>query len=433
MADHPYEHATARLGNGLTVSTVRIPHLHSACLSIYCRVGSRHETKETNGLSHFLEHMFFRGCAGFSDSTALNTAMEDLGGTLDGFTMRDHSSYHSTIHPSYVEEATNIFGEMFRAPSFRDIDIEREIIGEEILDSLDDRGRVIDLDAIAHREAFHEHPLGQSIDGPRKNLRRFSVDDLFAHRKAFYGGRNMVLCFSGNIDPARCVTYAERAFGDMQAGKPARAQAPKRTAAPGKLTFVRFDDPQTRARVSFRTVSDAHADYPALLLIRRILDGGLSGRLPVALIERRGIAYDVFADVECFADCGLFNFEFAVAHKKLTYALEALGNVIIELVNDGVATEELERVRRRARIGLEFTLDSAGELNSWFGATQLFHDPIAPEARMQQLEAVTDDHLRRVAKKYFSAKRMTVAAVGGADVRTVRAARKSVARIAEAL
>jgi predicted Zn-dependent peptidase len=327
-----YRHGLSRLDNGLTVVTIAVPHLHSASLSLFVRIGSRHETPASNGLSHFLEHMFFRGCDGFPDSTALNAAMEDLGGFLDGYTTRDFTGYHSSVHPSLVGDATEILGQIFQSPRFEDIEIERSIILEEVLDALDDKGREIDLDAIAHRDAFPGHPLGNSIDGPKRNLKRFSIDDLNAHRKAFYGARNMVLCYCGDIDPAQCRRYAARSFGRLARGRRAREVPPSRLPpnAP-HLRFVRSDDSQTRARFTFRSTSDAHKDYPALLLIRRILDGGLSARLQVELVERRGIVYDVGADLEPYSDCGLFDFELAAQPRKLPYALRELGRVIIDL------------------------------------------------------------------------------------------------------
>lgn len=429
-----YRHHVRRLHNGLTLVTIAVPHLHSASLSVFVRIGSRHETHQTNGLSHFLEHMFFRGCDGFPDSTALNAAMEDLGGFLDGYTTRDFTGYHSSVHPSYIGDATEILGQIFHSPCFRDIEIERSIILEEVLDALDDKGRQIDLDAIAHHDAFFGHPLGNSIDGPKKNLKRFTIEDLNRHRETFYGASNMVLCYCGDIDPNKCRRYAEKTFGRLASGRHAREIPPPRLPpnAP-RARFVRSDDSQTRARFTFRATSDAHKDYPALLLIRRILDGGLSARLQVELVERRGIVYDIGADLEAYSDCGLFDFELAAQPKKLAYAIRELGRVIADLRDNGVGQEELDRVRRRARIGLEFGLDSTGELSAWFGATQLFHAPIAPEERMRQLEAITPAMVRETARRYFRPERLTIAAVGGANKPATDAAKQAVREVVAAL
>ncbi len=401
---------------------------------MYARVGSRHERPETNGLSHFLEHMIFRGCDGFEDSTTLNAAMEDLGGYLDGFTTRDYSGFQSTVHPRHISEATEILGQMFRTPMFRDISIERSIILEESLDALDERGRQIELDVIAHQLSFEGHALAQSIEGPRKNIRRFNVEDLQAHRERFYGAQNLVVCFAGAITPAQVNRVAARTFGKLFEGQPAKeGRAPALPPKPAHSRFVKSDDSQTRCRLSFRTISDVHPDYPALLLLRRILDGGLSARLQVELVEKRGIAYEVGADLEVYSDCGLLDFEVAVAHRKLAYAITELGKILADLRTNGVGQQELDRVRHRARISLEMGLDSPGELSHWFGANRLFHDPVSPESRMDKLDEVTIQDVRRIARKYLHPKRLTLAAVGGADRSTVAGAKRALKEVAEML
>lgn len=421
-----YDYRVTELPNGLTVVTVDMPHLHSAQLSMFVRVGSRHETKETNGLSHFYEHMLFRGCEEFPDSTALNAAMEDLGGTLDGYTMRDLTGYQSSVHPDFALDAIQIFGAMFRAPSFPDIDVERRIIVEEMLDAFDDRGRVVDLDTIAHREAFKGHPLGQPIDGTKKNIRQFSVEDLQRHRRKFYGTKNMVLALAGRFDRVRALAEIERRFGALSPGKRTSEAAPKLPLDTPRFVYVRSDDAQTRMRVSFRTASDTHDDHTTLLMLRRYLDGGFSGRLQVELVEKAGLAYEVGAEMESYSDCGLFDFEFAVAHSKLLVTLETLFGLLSDLKARPVSTEELGRLRRRARIGLEFGLDSAPDLAHWFGATHLYRTPRRPEERIAELDRVTPEHLQAAVARYFRPEHMTVAAVGGADEALVRAVRKRV-------
>ena len=426
-----YDLQEQTLQNGLVVQTIRQPHLHSATVSVFARVGSRHESTDDNGLSHFLEHMFFRGSDQYPDSTALNAAMEDLGGFLEGFTTRDYSGYQSTVHPSGTERAIEIFGDMFTSPRFDAIDIERSIILEEQLDTLDDRGRDLDLDNMVHREVFAEHPLSQTVDGPRRNLKRFDRDDLHRHRKRFYGATNLVLSVAGNIQHGAVRKSARRAFGHLFDGKPAReGRAPRFTKDGPHIRFVGSDDAQTRLRLVFRIVPSTHRDFPAILLVRRILDGGFSARLQVELVEKRGIVYEVGADHETYVDCGLLGFELAVAHRKLAYAIEELGKVLVDLRTEGVDAEELDRVRARSRIGLELGLDAPAELTQWFGHTRLFQTPITPEFRMDQLDEVSTSDIRRVLRKYLVPERMAVVGVGGASRAQIGEARKALKRLA---
>lgn len=426
-----YAHSVRALDNGLDVVTVRLPHLHAAQIALLSGVGSRHERPEDNGLSHMLEHMFFRGCSGFSDSTALNGAMEDLGGLLDGFTTRDHSGYPVTVHPNHVVEATEILGLMFGSPRFLDIEIERKIILEEMLDALDDRGREIDIDTLAHRLHFGDHGLAQPIEGPRKNIRRFGVEDLERHRRRHYGARNLTLCFVGAIDPDECRFAAERAFSGLFPGRP---RADGRTPSPVDpgFQFRRTEDPQTRLRVTFRAISDDHPDFPALYLLRRVLDGGLSARLQVEMVERRGLAYEVSADLATYADTGTLDFELAAAHKNIPSAVETLGFILEDVRQRGVPEAELERVRARVAIGVEMGLDSLHDMVQWFGVDHLFGRARGPEDRLATLHAVTPDDLLRVARTYLDPARMTAVGVGGARPAEVRAARKAMRALTEA-
>src|SRR5689334_7401968 len=138
LARPPYRVERALLPNGLRVVTVETPYLHTASVVLYARAGSRYETPESNGLSHFVEHMLFRGSSGFPDSLALNRAIEELGGTLYAETGRDYSLYQIPLRAQDMPRGLAILGDLFSTPAFRDINLERQIILEEILEDLDD-------------------------------------------------------------------------------------------------------------------------------------------------------------------------------------------------------------------------------------------------------------------------------------------------------
>ena len=154
---------TTLLDNGLAVTTVALPHLHTAVCALFVKVGARFERAEDNGLSHFVEHMLFRGSSQFPDSFALNLAIEELGGTLYAETGRDYSLYQIPLHPRHVARGLAILGDLFSTPAFRDIDLERQIILEEILEDLDDRGRNVNLDDLSRLVAWSKHPLGYTL------------------------------------------------------------------------------------------------------------------------------------------------------------------------------------------------------------------------------------------------------------------------------
>jgi predicted Zn-dependent peptidase len=207
------------LPNGLRVLTARAPGLHSAMIALYVRAGSRHEAAEVNGVSHFLEHLFFRGSEGWPDTVAMNAAIESAGGSLNGITARDHGCYFTPIHPGEVGTGLAILGDLLRRPLLRQMDVEREVILEEILDEVDADGRDIDPDNLSKRIAFGAHPLGFKIAGTAAIVRRLGRRDVRAHHARFYTGANLVLSVAGPVRASEVRALAEEHFGALPRGQ----------------------------------------------------------------------------------------------------------------------------------------------------------------------------------------------------------------------
>src|SRR2546426_10535479 len=185
------------LSNGLRVVTVELPHLHVGMIAAYVRAGSRHEDPSRNGVSHFLEHLFFRGSEGYPDGRTLNALVEDCGGSLNGVTTRDHGYYFSPVHPRKIDVPLAVLGDMLARPLFKEIELEREVILEEILDEVDEKGRDIDVDNLSKRALFGSHPLGMKIAGTGETVQNLREEDLRQHHARAYGARNLVVCCAG--------------------------------------------------------------------------------------------------------------------------------------------------------------------------------------------------------------------------------------------
>src|SRR5262245_57422392 len=190
-------HVDGVLGNGLRAVLIPQPNLHQAVASLYLRVGSRFETPETNGLSHFLEHMVFRGTATLPSAHTQALAFERLGGTLYAATYVDHGVMSIAVPPQNFEQVIGLLGDVTTSPRFSDLEIERGIVREEILEDLDDDGRVIDPDNLSRALMYEEHPLGYRITGGLDTLARFDDGMLRAHHARHYTTVNAVLCLAG--------------------------------------------------------------------------------------------------------------------------------------------------------------------------------------------------------------------------------------------
>ena len=175
---------------------------------------------------------------------------------------------------------------------------------------------------------------------------------------------------------------------------------------------VEHRESQTEVRLSFAAAAEDHRDFPALLLLRRILDDGLAARLQLNVVERKGLAYAVHGSIDTFSDCSVFEVEAACAPHKVPLVLAELLRLLAELCDEDVPSDELRRAKVRHRIGLEFALDSAGEMIGWFGGTELFRAPEGFEERVAKLEAVTAPDLRRVARATFHRDGLVACTVG---------------------
>ncbi|AKU91914.1 M16 family metallopeptidase [Vulgatibacter incomptus] len=414
MSLPPLLHTKDTLPNGLRVVTVETPHLHSAILSVYVRSGSRHESSELMGISHFLEHMFFRGSERYRDTVEMNARVEEAGGNLNGITTRDHGYYYTPLHPGQLEVGFEVIGDMLATPRLVQIETERQIILEEMLDEVDETGRDIDIDNLSKAMLFAGNGLAHKIAGTPKTVKRIGLEDLREHHRRMYVGPNLVLACAGPISRSQVLELAERHFGRLPAAGEPPAEALPLPPPPGPTVNLldHEDSQQTEMRLNFLAPPEHDPDFPALLLARRILDDGLSSRLPFEVVEKRGLAYALHAGIDTYSDLSLFEVEVACAHQKVPTVLATIGDVLGGFASDGPTAAELDRAKRRYRMGLEFALDSASDLAGWFGGTELWRPAETFEERVARVEAVTADDLRRVCTKIFSRSNLHMMLVG---------------------
>ncbi|MDF2695054.1 MAG: Peptidase, family [Labilithrix sp.] len=278
-----------RLDNGLPVVVAPQPQLHRAHVALYVRVGSRFETTEQNGLSHFLEHMLYRGTPRLPHAHDVNLAFESLGGYLYAATQVDFGVFSVTLPSETLAEATSLFAEVIMDPTFADIDVEKEIVCEEILEDLDDEGRMIDADNLSRQLIYPDHPLGFTITGDETRVRSFTQPMLSAHHARHYNAANSVLVFSGDVDPDRAIELANRWFARMPRGERVVGVSPVHAQRRARFELVENVSSQTELRVCYRAVPDRSEMRPAMDMLMRILDDGMSTRLYHRVCDNKGL------------------------------------------------------------------------------------------------------------------------------------------------
>ncbi len=404
---------TTQLDNGLTVTTVALPHLHTAMCAMSIKVGARFETPTDNGLSHFVEHMLFRGTEKYPSSLALNTAVEQIGSTLNAETGRDYTLFSLGLEPDRVVDGIALVGELLSHPRFDDIELERALVLEEIMEDYDEQGVEINADDIARGLVFDNHPLGQRIIGPRANVARFTQDDVRRHFTTFYGAKNANLCIAGPVEHARVVEAANRALENLPAGS--RAEVPPAPTALATGPLLRHVDDagsQTSLAIVFRAIPELDPRYVALAALLRILDDGMSTRLHYTLADQKGLAYSIHASIEPLADTALFEITSATANAKVPTLVTELFAILRGLREGKVTPEELAKARVRYRYETLASIDDVGAMAGWFGGTALYYPPQTLSARLAAMAAVTIDDIVDVARAVLVPDNLAIAAVG---------------------
>ena len=395
----------------MRIIAVDLPHLHTVHIAHYVRIGSRYESELTNGLSHFVEHMLYRGTASHPSSLELNLAFERLGGGLHAETGRDDSLFQTTALPEDADRAFELFGELFSSPIFGDIERERALILEELNEDYDEHGCEVNGDDIAHGLLFGERGLGQRIIGPPHNVERFSEEDVRAHFTAHYGARSAIVCMAGPIDESH-VRAAERTLGGLPPGQPP-ADAPPPEALEGpRYRYVSESGSQSGITVLLRAVPERDPDYPACSALVRALDDGMSTRLHYRLCDQLGLAYHLSAGLETYHDVSLLEVVGSTAHRKVAPLLRELFGLFDELRDAPIAHEELDKIKARTRFDLAAAQDDPGAMAAWFGGTSLYFEPPALETRLAQIDALTVDDIQRAARRVLVAENLAVVVVG---------------------
>lgn len=401
------------LSNGLTTALWPQDHLHSLVFGLYIRVGSRYETLEQKGITHFLEHVLFRGNSKYKNSLEMNRTFESWGGSLNAYTTREYMYFYGRLHPSFLEECLTFVGDLVRAPKFADIPLERNIILEERLQDVDSDGQLLDEDDVSRAVFWGEHPLGYPIIGIPKSIKQITETDLEKHFQHFFGAKNMVLCLNGNFNPEEAKQLMDKHLTDLPPGELRQPMPiPEDPNPQQNAAFVHHDSSQVGILLSFRGPSPKDPDYLASSLLDRILDDGMSSRLWQTLVETRGLCYDLWTSIDTYHDGSIFDIGASVAPEKVVELVEGIYKEVYLLREEGPTFDEFEHARKRWVYRQEYLLDHVTSLNEYVGGHVLYDTYRSLDEQRAEMEKLTLDHLHQAARKLFQPERQILTAVG---------------------
>lgn len=424
-----------RLPNGFTTAVCEVPGRHQVLISLFVRAGARFEAAAQSGLSHFVEHLLFRGSAAHPDAFRLNTAFEQVGGMPNALTGVEATEIYFLAHPERVGPALEILADMVRRPRFVDLEKERGIIHDEILYDYNERGELIHLGALAAQLMWPGHGLGQPVTGTVEGLHGFDEAALRAHHRKHYAPQNMVLGLCGGIGARQGLELASASFGDWNgaaalatAGPASAGPAPiEQASAPpapagesrrGPLSRLVHDaDNQFHMQLSFPAPAYNTPGEIPLMLITRLLDDGPNTRLQRKIREELALAYHIGAEYTGYWDAGQLDITTSVKAERLEPLLEALLGCLGSFRADGPTQQELEAARQRHRLDLEFSRDSLNarvERHVW---PLLYAKPCTLEEELERMEQVSLEEIGQLARQVLSPAGLHLALVGPLDDR----------------
>jgi predicted Zn-dependent peptidase len=399
--------------NGLRVVTASLADARSVTVNVAVGTGSRFEDFPVNGgVSHFLEHLLFKGSEKYPSSQAIAEAVDAVGGYNNAYTTEDVTSYYIKVPARHLELAVDILSDMVKSPLLdaEEIDRERGVIIEEMNVFRDDPSRQIGM--LVPSLIFPDNPLGKDILGLEDVIKSVPRDAIVDYLKSRYRPNNMVVAVAGAVDHDEVVAQLEKSLGDMKSGR-LSGFLPV-TNGPDRDLVVSHTKPTAQAHfmVAARGYSYDDPDEPAARLVAAILGRGMSSRLFTNVRERQGLAYTVFAEVNSFVDTGLFE---AYAGVNLDKTQQALDSVLHELEAIRlVAPEkaELDKAKQQLIAGLEMSLESNSNISDRLGTQLVLLGKVRSiEESIARIEAVRAKDIKRVAETMLATERLRFAII----------------------
>ena len=405
------------LPNGLTVVTVEMPHIHTMEVSMFVRAGLRYENFQNNGISHFLEHMMFRGNGKYPNSIALNMEFENIGRDLRASTLGEYTQYGFSPHVSQLDKGLELFSEFFSSPTFPEIEIERGIILEEYFEELNEDGVNIDINNQACKLLYPETPMAWPTIGTEETIKNIQTEMLKEYFDRHYVPGNMVLAFAGPIDHAEVIDLSKKYFSVLKNGNEPFSKnhfidsISEEQKSPG-LHFQEDSDSQIELQVCFRSCSYNDPDFLVLALISRVFDDGFTSRLQRVLREERGLVYSVECRATSMSDLGTMDFDVTVRPEKVVEVTRILLKEITTFVKEGPTESELAHIKKRYFFDLDSELDDPYKQVIRYAFPHLYSSEMSLQEERELIESITAKKMLEVAEKVFEAKNLNLILVG---------------------
>lgn len=399
------------LPNGITVMTERMPQARSVSLGIWLKAGSRWEKPEEGGISHFIEHMVFKGTQN-RDAEAIASSLDLLGGHMDAFTSREMVSFNAKVMEDHLPIAYDVLSDLLLRPLFRQEDVAKEqgVVLEEI--KMDQDSPEYQTHELFCRNFWKNNALGRPILGTPESVKRFDSTSIRKYFQKSYQPPNLLVTMAGQIRHSQAVRLVEKSFGLLPPGKRLpRPAAPKTYAEIAVVNKPSLKQVQLCLGAPMPPVTSKWRFTSYLL--NNILGGGMSSRLFQNLRERNGLVYSVASELSLYRDTGCMGIYAGTSAKSLPRLLQLTMEEFQKLKHDKVSEEELRRSKENLKGSIVLGLESSSSRMSNLARQEIFFgEPQDLDQILDQIESVTREQVRELAGKTLLAKLLGLTVLG---------------------
>ena len=400
MSDGSDFMAQTFLDNGIQVLTEHMPGVRSAAVGIWVRQGSAHESMADAGISHMLEHMVFKGTARRT-AGEIAVALEGLGGSLDAYTSREHTSYQARVLDEHLPQAMDVLADLITGPVIaqRDLDLEREVVREEIAqvdDTPDDL--IFELHA---EQLWGGHPYGRSILGTHRSVEGMTAEQLRALHRKRYRAKSLIVAAAGHVQHDDVVERVGELFGGCSGGDTLDRIDPPQSTSSGIVHETR-QSAQTHILFGTGVPGHSHPDRYPLVLLSSALGSGMSSRLFQRIREELALCYSVYTYQSFYSASGVSGVYLGTRPATAEKAANAVREELAQVAKEGLEEDEIERVKQQVKGHVMLSLESSGSRLHRLAGFALNHEPLTGlNELLSKIDAVTGDDVFRVAKEYF--------------------------------
>ncbi|MFA7169647.1 MAG: pitrilysin family protein [Candidatus Paceibacterota bacterium] len=403
-----------KLKNGARVIKVQNKNTETATVMALFKVGSRDEKKGTEGIAHFLEHMFFKGTEKRQTATEISKELDAVGASHNAFTGKEYTGFWAKTGKKDFVLALDVISDMLLNSKFdsKEIDVERDPILEEI--NMYEDAPMRNISSIFENTLYTEHGLGHDQLGSSENVRSFSRKNLLNFYKKYYTAENLVIVISGNFNEKKTDEKIEELFAPFERAEKenVRTKVVEKQKAPEIFLKYKKTD-QTNFSLGFRAFETGNEDEYVLDVLNVILGGNSSSRLYENVREKEGLAYYIYSYTCDYQDAGYFAIQSGVGNDKCEKAIEILLKEIRRIKTEKVSEDEIRRAKSYIKGRMDIGLESSSAVADFVAIQEISTGKIlTPEEKFDKINSVTTEDLERVARKIFINEKLNLAIIG---------------------